>query len=38
MLATHRQRPGRNEVCWCGSTRKYKKCHLETDELNALKN
>jgi len=38
MPATHRQRPGRNEVCWCGSTRKYKKCHLETDELNALKN
>jgi peptide deformylase len=20
--------PGRNEPCWCGSKRKYKKCHL----------
>lgn len=24
--------PGRNDVCWCGSGRKYKKCHLDTDE------
>ena len=24
--------PGRNDECWCGSGRKYKKCHLETDE------
>jgi methionyl aminopeptidase len=23
--------PGRNDECWCGSGRKYKKCHLETD-------
>jgi hypothetical protein len=22
---------GRNEVCWCGSGKKYKRCHLETD-------
>ncbi len=22
----------RNEVCWCGSGRKYKKCHMEQDE------
>ena len=22
---------GRNEPCWCGSGRKYKKCHLDTD-------
>lgn len=21
--------PGRNDPCWCGSERKYKKCHLE---------
>lgn len=24
--------PGRNEPCWCGSGKKYKKCHLRTDE------
>ena len=26
------ERPGRNDPCWCGSGRKYKKCHLEEDE------
>jgi hypothetical protein len=26
------QRPGRNEPCWCGSGKKYKKCHLDADE------
>ncbi|MDE3164288.1 MAG: SEC-C domain-containing protein, partial [Acidobacteriota bacterium] len=25
-------RPGRNEPCWCGSGKKYKKCHLAADE------
>jgi uncharacterized protein YecA (UPF0149 family) len=24
--------PGRNEVCWCGSGKKYKRCHLGKDE------
>lgn len=24
--------PGRNDECWCGSGRKYKKCHLALDE------
>ncbi len=24
-------RPGRNEECWCGSGKKYKKCHLDAD-------
>jgi methionyl aminopeptidase len=24
--------PGRNDDCWCGSGRKYKKCHLEFDK------
>lgn len=24
--------PGRNDECWCGSGRKYKKCHLGFDE------
>ena len=26
------ERPGRNDTCWCGSGKKYKKCHLEEDE------
>lgn len=25
-------RPGRNDPCWCGSGKKYKKCHLAEDE------
>jgi hypothetical protein len=28
--------PGRNDPCWCGSGKKYKKCHLEADEAAAL--
>lgn len=24
--------PDRNDLCWCGSGKKYKKCHLATDE------
>ena len=24
--------PGRNDDCWCGSGKKYKKCHLALDE------
>lgn len=24
--------PGRNDACWCGSGRKYKKCHERQDE------
>ena len=23
---------GRNDLCWCGSGKKYKKCHLAKDE------
>ncbi len=23
---------GRNERCWCGSGRKYKACHMATDD------
>jgi len=23
---------GRNDICWCGSGKKYKKCHLDSDE------
>lgn len=22
---------GRNDPCWCGSGKKYKRCHLESD-------
>jgi len=29
-------RPGRNEPCWCGSKRKYKKCHLDADDEEQL--
>ena len=25
-------KPGRNDACWCGSGKKYKKCHLASDE------
>ncbi len=30
-------RPGRNEPCWCGSNRKYKKCHAPEDDIKAEK-
>lgn len=30
--AAREARPGRNEPCWCGSGKKYKKCHLAEDE------
>lgn len=26
---------GRNTLCWCGSGKKYKKCHLIEDEKKA---
>ena len=26
-----RDRPGRNDPCWCGSGKKYKRCHLDGD-------
>ncbi len=25
-------KPERNEPCWCGSGKKYKKCHLRDDD------
>ncbi len=28
-------RLGRNDPCWCGSGRKYKKCHLDSDQGQA---
>ncbi len=33
--ASVKQRPGRNDPCWCGSGKKYKKCHLDEDERSA---
>jgi SEC-C motif len=31
-------KPERNEPCWCGSGKKYKKCHLlEDDKKTAAK-
>lgn len=37
ILQQHRVQPrpdlGRNEPCWCGSGRKYKKCHLGHEQL-----
>jgi len=27
--------PGRNDPCWCGSGKKYKKCHLPEVEKKA---
>ena len=24
-------KPGRNDACWCGSGKKYKKCHYGPD-------
>ena len=29
--------PERNDLCWCGSGQKYKKCHLETDQEQLTK-
>ena len=29
--------PGRNEPCWCGSGKKYKKCHQAGDQERAAK-
>ena len=26
-------KPNRNDLCWCGSGKKYKKCHLELDKV-----
>jgi SEC-C motif len=27
---------GRNDLCWCGSGKKYKRCHLKSDELKRV--
>ena len=35
MIAPTTARPGRNELCHCGSGRKYKHCCLEKDNTQA---
>ena len=32
------ERLGRNDLCWCGSGKKYKKCHLFEDEKKQSRN
>jgi preprotein translocase subunit SecA len=29
------KRPGRNDPCWCGSSKKYKHCHMREDTATA---
>jgi hypothetical protein len=29
---TRKATPGRNDPCWCNSGKKYKKCHLDSDQ------
>ncbi len=31
-ISAPEKKPGRNEPCWCGSGKKYKKCHLGEDD------
>jgi hypothetical protein len=31
------EKPGRNDACYCGSGKKYKKCHLQADEESERK-
>ena len=30
-LSSQHKKLGRNDPCWCGSGKKYKKCHLNSD-------
>ena len=30
--ARRQERPGRNDPCWCGSWKKYKRCHLDAGD------
>ncbi len=31
IVTDEKSKRGRNDTCWCGSEKKYKKCHLSTD-------
>jgi hypothetical protein len=33
--STRTEAPGRDEPCWCGSAKKYKKCHLDADDAES---
>ena len=33
-LTRSRPKLGRNDPCWCGSGKKYKKCHMKEDEAS----
>ncbi|MBN2301768.1 MAG: type I methionyl aminopeptidase [Lentisphaerae bacterium] len=33
IVETITKKLGRNDLCWCGSGKKYKKCHMEQDML-----
>ncbi|MFU8806524.1 MAG: IS1096 element passenger TnpR family protein [Bradymonadaceae bacterium] len=30
-----KEKPGRNDPCWCESGKKYKKCHMREDEMKS---
>ncbi|KXK23617.1 MAG: protein translocase subunit SecA [Chloroflexi bacterium OLB15] len=30
------KKPGRNDLCWCGSGKKYKDCHLKDDQSKSV--
>jgi methionyl aminopeptidase len=30
------KKPERNELCWCGSGKKYKRCHMDSDRAAAV--
>jgi hypothetical protein len=32
---SEKQKPGRNDPCWCGSGKKYKHCHMRQDQAEA---
>ena len=31
-----KSKPGRNDKCWCGSGKKFKRCHLDKDRETPL--
>jgi len=35
MMAEAARKTGRNDPCWCGSGKKYKKCHMDQDRAEA---
>ena len=33
-IRKNKQKPKRNEPCWCGSGKKYKQCHMREDQTS----